>query len=70
MTEIKGETAPEAAKELLALNPTQESEFRKKVQEAKKNKSKKVGKKKNQQTKSFHLIFPSKDTTSTTLLSY
>lgn len=70
MTEIKGETAPEAAKELLALNPTQESEFRKKVQEAKKNKSKKVGKKKNQQTKSFHLIFPSKDTTSTMLLSY
>lgn len=57
MTEIKRETAPEAAKELLALNPTQESEFRKRVQEAKKNKSKKVGKK---QTKSFHLIFPSK----------
>lgn len=47
MTEIKGETAPEAAKELLALNPTQESEFKKKVQEAKKNKSKKVGKKVN-----------------------
>ncbi|TNN03670.1 hypothetical protein fugu_000699 [Takifugu bimaculatus] len=41
MTEIKGETAPETAKELLALNPTQESEFRKKVQEVKKNKSKK-----------------------------
>lgn len=70
MTEIKGETAPGAAKELLALNPTQESEFRKKVQEVKKNKSKKVSKKMKQQTKNFHLIFPSQDITSTMLSSY
>ncbi|XP_038550409.1 MKI67 FHA domain-interacting nucleolar phosphoprotein [Micropterus salmoides] len=41
MTESKAETAPKPAKELLALNPKQESEFKKKVQEAKKNKSSK-----------------------------
>lgn len=45
MTEGKVEKVPEAAKELLALNPKQESAFKQKVQEAKKNKSKKkVGK--------------------------
>ncbi|XP_072302558.1 MKI67 FHA domain-interacting nucleolar phosphoprotein [Eucyclogobius newberryi] len=38
MTEIKAEAAP---KHLLALNPQQESEFKKKVEEAKKNKSSK-----------------------------
>lgn len=70
MTEIKGETAPEAAKALLALNPTQESEFRKKVQEVKKNKSQKVSEKMNQHTKSYHAIFPSQDITSTMLSSY
>lgn len=43
MTESKAETAPKPVKELLALNPKQESEFKKKVQEAKKNKSSKVG---------------------------
>lgn len=43
MTETKAETAPKPAKQLLALNPKQESEFKKKVQEAKKNKSSKVG---------------------------
>lgn len=42
MTESKADAAPRAAKELLALNPKQESEFKKKVQEAKKNKSSKV----------------------------
>ncbi|XP_041663276.1 MKI67 FHA domain-interacting nucleolar phosphoprotein [Cheilinus undulatus] len=41
MTESKAESASKPAKELLALNPKQESEFKKKVQEAKKNKSKK-----------------------------
>ncbi|KAF3842728.1 hypothetical protein F7725_001577 [Dissostichus mawsoni] len=41
MTETKAETAPKPAKQLLALNPKQESEFKKKVQEAKKNKSSK-----------------------------
>ncbi|XP_017294832.1 MKI67 FHA domain-interacting nucleolar phosphoprotein [Kryptolebias marmoratus] len=40
MTE--GETESKRAKELLALNPTQEAEFKKKVQEAKKKKSKKA----------------------------
>lgn len=45
MTEGKVEKVPEAAKELLALNPEQESAFKQKVHEAKKNKSKKkVGK--------------------------
>lgn len=44
MTEGKVEKVPEAAKELLALNPKQELEFKQKVQEAKKNISKKVGK--------------------------
>ncbi|XP_040003938.1 MKI67 FHA domain-interacting nucleolar phosphoprotein [Xiphias gladius] len=39
MTESKAETATKPAKELLALNPKQESEFKKKVQEVKKNKS-------------------------------
>ncbi|XP_042350776.1 MKI67 FHA domain-interacting nucleolar phosphoprotein [Plectropomus leopardus] len=39
MTESKAEAAPQRAKELLALDPKQESEFKKKVQEAKKNKS-------------------------------
>ncbi|KAA8588419.1 hypothetical protein FQN60_001613 [Etheostoma spectabile] len=43
MTESKAETASKPAKELLALNPKQESEFKKKVQEAKKNKSSKGG---------------------------
>lgn len=43
MTESKAETASKPAKELLALNPKQESEFKKKVQEVKKNKSSKVG---------------------------
>ncbi|KAM8856674.1 MKI67 FHA domain-interacting nucleolar phosphoprotein isoform 2-T2 [Spinachia spinachia] len=38
MTESKADTAPHRAKELLALDPKQESEFKKKVQEAKKNK--------------------------------
>lgn len=41
MTESKAKKAPKPAKELLALNPKQETEFKKKVQEAKKNKSKK-----------------------------
>ncbi|KAM6979341.1 MKI67 FHA domain-interacting nucleolar phosphoprotein [Tautogolabrus adspersus] len=41
MTESKADSAPKPAKELLALNPKQESEFKKKVQEAKKNKSRK-----------------------------
>lgn len=45
MTEVQVEKAPEAAKALLALNPTQESEFQKKVQDAKKSKPKKVGQK-------------------------
>lgn len=39
MTEIKAEAASRPTKELLALNPQQESEFKKKVQEAKRNKS-------------------------------
>ncbi|TNN50042.1 MKI67 FHA domain-interacting nucleolar phosphoprotein [Liparis tanakae] len=43
MTESKAGTAPKPAKELLALNPKQETEFKKKVQEAKKNKSSKGG---------------------------
>ncbi|KAL6101122.1 nifk [Pungitius sinensis] len=43
MTESKADTAPHRAKELLALDPKQESEFKKKVQEAKKNKSIKGG---------------------------
>ncbi len=47
MTESNAETAPKPAKELLALNPKQESEFKKKVQEAKKNKSSKVGRREN-----------------------
>lgn len=38
MTESKTEAAPRSSKELLALNPQQESEFKKKVQEAKRNK--------------------------------
>uniref|UniRef100_A0A3Q1H3M4 Nucleolar protein interacting with the FHA domain of MKI67 n=1 Tax=Acanthochromis polyacanthus TaxID=80966 RepID=A0A3Q1H3M4_9TELE len=41
MTENKAESAFKPAKELLALNPAQESEFKKKVQEAKKTKSNK-----------------------------
>lgn len=41
MTESKAETASQPNKELLALNPEQESEFKKKVQEAKRNKSSK-----------------------------
>lgn len=41
MTESKAEAAPRPNKELLALNPQQESEFKKKVQEAKRNKSSK-----------------------------
>lgn len=40
MSESGAEAAAPAAKELLALNPAQESEFRKKVQEAKKKKKK------------------------------
>lgn len=73
MTEIKVETAPEPAKALLALNPTQEAEFKKKVQEVKKNKSKKVGKEMNRvhlQTKGFYLIFPSKVVTTIMLSSH
>lgn len=42
MTESKAETTSQPAKELLALNPQQESEFKKKVQEVKKNKSAKA----------------------------
>uniref|UniRef100_A0A8C6SZ05 Nucleolar protein interacting with the FHA domain of MKI67 n=1 Tax=Neogobius melanostomus TaxID=47308 RepID=A0A8C6SZ05_9GOBI len=41
MTEIKAEAASQPTKELLALNPQQESEFKKKVQDAKRNKSSK-----------------------------
>lgn len=41
MTESTAEAAPRPTKELLALNPQQESEFKKKVQEAKRNKSSK-----------------------------
>ena len=37
MTESQAEAAPAAAKALLALNPEQESEFKKKVQQAKKS---------------------------------
>lgn len=43
MTESKAETLSKPPKELLALNPKQESEFKKKVQEAKKKQSSKVG---------------------------
>lgn len=43
MTESKADTAAKPAKELLALNPKQDSEFKKKVQEAKKKKPGKVG---------------------------
>ncbi|XP_053295832.1 MKI67 FHA domain-interacting nucleolar phosphoprotein [Pleuronectes platessa] len=39
MTETKAENAAQPAKELLALNPQQETEFKKKVQEVKKNKT-------------------------------
>ncbi|XP_041856732.1 MKI67 FHA domain-interacting nucleolar phosphoprotein isoform X2 [Melanotaenia boesemani] len=38
MTESKAEAGPAPAKQLLALNPEQESEFKKKVQEVKKKK--------------------------------
>jgi len=41
MAERKAAPGSQPAKELLALNPKQESEFKKKVQEAKKNKSSK-----------------------------
>lgn len=41
MTESKAEASSRPSKELLALNPEQESEFKKKVQEAKRNKSSK-----------------------------
>ncbi|KAM8748506.1 MKI67 FHA domain-interacting nucleolar phosphoprotein [Acanthopagrus schlegelii] len=41
MTESKAETLSKPPKELLALNPKQESEFKKKVQEAKKKQSSK-----------------------------
>ncbi|XP_068185498.1 MKI67 FHA domain-interacting nucleolar phosphoprotein [Antennarius striatus] len=40
MTEIKAEAAPEAAKPLLALNPKQETEFKRKVQEVRKRRKK------------------------------
>lgn len=43
MTESKAERAPKPAKQLLALNPEQETEFKKKVQEAKKSTSSKGG---------------------------
>lgn len=43
MTEGNTEADSKAAKELLALNPKQEAEFKRKVQEVKKNKSSKVG---------------------------
>ncbi|XP_069010457.1 MKI67 FHA domain-interacting nucleolar phosphoprotein [Embiotoca jacksoni] len=42
MTESKAGSASKPAKELLALNPAQETEFKKKVQEAKKKKPSKV----------------------------
>lgn len=41
MTESQAEGAPRPVKELLALNPQEESEFKKKVQEAKRKKSSK-----------------------------
>lgn len=40
MTESSAETAPKAAKELLALDPKQEAVFKSKVREAKMNKKK------------------------------
>lgn len=43
MTDSKAEAATKPAKELLALNPKQEGEFKKKVQEVKKKKYSKVG---------------------------
>lgn len=69
MTESKVEKVPETAKELLALNPKQESEFKQKVQEAKKNKSKKVGKDKSCERSVLIWCFPSKYVT-TIIFSY
>lgn len=43
MTESKAEAAPQLPKELLALNPEQETEFKKKVSAVKRRKTKKVG---------------------------
>lgn len=40
MTESSAESAPKAAKELLALDPKQEAEFKSKVREAKKKRKK------------------------------
>lgn len=40
MTESSAETAPKAAKELLALDPKQEAEFKSKVREARRKKNK------------------------------
>lgn len=69
MTEKKVEKVPGTAKELLALNPKQESAFRQKVQEAKKNKSKKVGKDESCERSVLIWYFPSKDVT-TIMFSY
>lgn len=62
MTENNVEAAPGAAKELMALNPKQESEFKKKVHEAKKNRSKKVRKEEPRHPENirFISIFPFK----------
>lgn len=43
MTESKPESSSGPAAELLALNPDQESEFKRKVKEAKKNRTREVG---------------------------
>lgn len=61
MTESKVEKVPETAKELLALNPEQESVFKQKVQEAKKNKSKKVSNDGSSEPSLFMRYVPSKD---------
>lgn len=52
MAESKVENIPEKARALLALNPKEESEFKQKVQAAKKNKSKSVG-----EDEPFNFIF-------------
>ena len=54
MTESAAESASKPAKELLALNPKQESEFKKKVQQAKKNKSSKVSRAATVETREKH----------------
>lgn len=65
MTENKIEKVSETAKELLALHPKQESEFKQKMQEAKKNKSNKVGKDVSCEPSVFVWYFLSKDITNT-----